>query len=162
MKASFLSIIESVVIIATLIVLMIYTKETARLRKEAQKQNEIMLRPLIMPSPINPFRSYSLKLKNIGKSPAFNIEIDTDENPEEIHSWTSSSSQTFLAAGEESLWDASPLSQGDKTMDRDILLEIQYANIEGQVFFTKVRINFHHESQLFLETGKARTPWQAG
>ena len=103
MLITVLDALGSMALIATLIAVIIYTKETVKLRKEAQKQNELTLRPLIMPAPINPFHSYSLKLLNIGKSPAFNINIDTDEDPEDIHSWEPASSQNFLAAGDDSL-----------------------------------------------------------
>jgi hypothetical protein len=113
-----------------------------------------------MTAPVNPFHSYSLRLINIGTSPAFNIGIDTDEEcSEDFLSWMTVSSHNFLAPGEEGLWDASALRPNDKTKNKDILFEIQYSNIEGEVFFTKIKINFNREIQVFLETGKAKKPW---
>jgi hypothetical protein len=155
MHTSFLSVIGTAAVVATLIAVIYYTSETHKLRKEAQKQNELTLRPLIMPVAINPFSEYVLKLINIGKSPAFNISIDSDEDLEDIHSWEPASSQNFLAPGEDGRWDCSPMSPGEKTKNRDIVLDIQYDNVEGDVFYTKVRINFRHEEQEFLNTGRA-------
>ena len=151
-----LDVLGSLALIATLVAVIIYTKETAKLRKEAQKQNELALRPFIMPKAINPYSDTVLMLTNIGHSPAFNICIDTDEDAGYATSWTPT--QSFLAPGENGRWDRFliNLDPDKKPKSKNIVFDIHYENIERDVFYTKVLLNFLNEEQEFIETGKVR------
>jgi len=67
-----LNIIETALLTATLTVLIIYTKETYKLRKATVEHNELVNRPcLTMIKSLNKFP----KLKNIGHGTAINISI---------------------------------------------------------------------------------------
>ena len=69
------TMISTLALIATLIVLIIYTIFTYQLRKVTLKQTELRLTPWI----ILEYKIKSLRLKNIGHSPALNIRIDPIE-----------------------------------------------------------------------------------
>lgn len=74
------SIVTTAVTAATLIVLIWYTVETQRLRREAQRQNENSIMPIVM------FQSVSVRgqhltvsrpvIRNLGSGPAFNVSVD--------------------------------------------------------------------------------------
>jgi hypothetical protein len=74
------SIVTTAVTTATLVVLIWYTVETQRLRREAQRQNENSMMPIVI------FQSVYVKgqnitvsrpvIRNLGSGPAFNVTID--------------------------------------------------------------------------------------
>src|SRR5260370_39247063 len=73
------SIVTTAVTTATLIVLIWYTVETQRLRREAQRQNENSTMPIVM------FQSVYVRgqnitvsrpvIRNLGSGPAFNVSV---------------------------------------------------------------------------------------
>lgn len=71
-----ISIINIVVLALTLIAIVWYTVETFRLRKINEKQIRINIMPLIAVVNIG----NEIKLKNIGKSPALNVTINSIKN----------------------------------------------------------------------------------
>jgi len=71
-----ISIINIVVLALTFIAIVWYTVETFRLRKINEKQIHINIMPLVVVMNIG----NEIKLKNIGKSPALNVTIDSIKN----------------------------------------------------------------------------------
>ena len=70
--------ISTIAIVVTLVVLIWYTCETYRLRKAAQRQNEISVMPMLaVVNESSPDRSSrEAVLKSVGSGPAFNLSID--------------------------------------------------------------------------------------
>lgn len=71
-----IQIINTGVLTITAAIIAWYTVETFRLRREAIRQNELQLRPYLMPSFPEIQEGYKLELKNIGKGTATNIRIE--------------------------------------------------------------------------------------
>ena len=74
---SWIEIINTIVLAVTAGIIAWYTVETHRLRRETVRQNELQLRPYVVPSFSATRDSYKLELKNIGKGTATNVRIDT-------------------------------------------------------------------------------------
>ena len=72
--------VTAAILFATLVVLIIYTRETWLLRKQAVRQTSIMQRPVVIidfimpPSELNQ-QKFAFNIRNIGFGPAFNITI---------------------------------------------------------------------------------------
>jgi hypothetical protein len=66
--------IQTFVVIITLGVLIKYTCETYRMRRESEKQVELSTRPFVIISPSSQAGQY--ELRNLGNSPALNVKID--------------------------------------------------------------------------------------
>lgn len=74
------SIVTTAVTTATLIVLIWYTVETQKLRREAQRQNENSMMPIVAAQTgyFEPYvKSSCLAIRNLGSGPAFNIQISS-------------------------------------------------------------------------------------
>lgn len=71
-----IQIINTGVLTITAGIIAWYTVETYRLRREMVRQNEISLRPYLVPSFPETREGYKLELKNIGRGTATNIRID--------------------------------------------------------------------------------------
>ncbi len=65
-----------IILAITAIIILWYTIETKKLREEAQKTNKYSFRPIIVIKSISPYvaNSWTVKINNIGKGPALNIE----------------------------------------------------------------------------------------
>ena len=75
------SIVTTAVATATLIVLTWYTVETQKLRREAQRQNENSMMPLVMFQSVYIQGQHAgasrLVIRNLGPGPAFNVYMDS-------------------------------------------------------------------------------------
>jgi len=74
---SWIEIINTVVLAITAAIIAWYTVETYRLRRETVRQNELQLRPYVVPTFSAKRDGYKLELKNIGKGTATNVHLDT-------------------------------------------------------------------------------------
>jgi len=68
-----LNTIETILLAATLIVLIIYTRETFKLRKETTKQTELQLRPFVIL--ISNEQKSAYYFKNIGNGTAMKVNL---------------------------------------------------------------------------------------
>lgn len=117
------SIATSAATILTLAVLIAYTRETYKLRRAAQEQNENAVMPIVMLENASdlPLReeganmlSNTTVIRNLGRGAAFNIEVETLSGPNikvEFRSVTS------LAAGDRqtvtmAIWEEGRLTHG--------------------------------------------------
>ena len=73
--STILDIITTVFLLATLIVLIIYTYQTYRLRQETTKQTELSLRPYVILVRAS-YGTHRLNFENIGLSHALDVSID--------------------------------------------------------------------------------------
>jgi len=71
---NWIDVIQAAVLIITLLVLIKYTYETAKLRQETKKQTELGMRPFVIISYTE--REDTFKLANLGFGIALNIRID--------------------------------------------------------------------------------------
>jgi hypothetical protein len=73
---SWIEVINTVVLFVTAVIIAWYTVETYKLRRETVRQNEINLRPYLVPSFPETREGYKLEVKNIGNGTATNIRIN--------------------------------------------------------------------------------------
>ena len=73
---TWIELINTGVLTITAGIIVWYTVETYKLRREAIRQNELQLRPYLVPSFPETHDGYHLELRNIGKGTATNIRID--------------------------------------------------------------------------------------
>jgi hypothetical protein len=66
---------QTVVLAITAILVWLYTRETARLRREIVRQNEISLRPVVVPIFDEGPNRHIFKLRNVGGACAFNLRV---------------------------------------------------------------------------------------
>lgn len=83
-----LDVISTFVLTITLIVLIKYTYETCKLRRQSEEQTELSIRPLIILKSIKDIPG-QFAFKNLGNGPAFNIKVS------EIKAW--GSDEAYLA-----------------------------------------------------------------
>lgn len=78
---------QTAVLLATAILICFYTRETSGLKKEMVRQNEISLRPVIVPILDIRGTELSFKLENIGVGAAFNVTVEPliDVRPLDSH-----------------------------------------------------------------------------
>jgi len=104
--------IQTIVLAITAVIVWRYTVETARLRRETVHQNEIALRPVVVPVFETRGKEPSFRLKNIGEASAFNVRVEAiplfpdwkwDLTFEQLH---------YLAQGEEREVRIIPLAEG--------------------------------------------------
>ena len=74
---SWIEIINTIVLAVTAGIIAWYTVETHRLRRETVRQNELQLRPYLVPSFSEHQDGYKLALKNVGRGTATKICIDS-------------------------------------------------------------------------------------
>jgi hypothetical protein len=65
-------IIQTFILLATAIVILFYTLETYKLRRETQRQIELQIRPFV----IFQFTGRTISLKNVGNGTALNVRLD--------------------------------------------------------------------------------------
>ncbi len=154
-----LSIIQTVALVITLVVLIIYTIQTGGLKKSTVKQTELQLRPFVIFC-----CSYEdLMLKNIGHSPALNISIDDFESDDFTYKFDKRGSLEsnqdvkirFIKVGHNDPEGTSyELTDNFREIGREVYLTIRYWNIENKKYFSKVRILPWEDRVEFLETDK--------
>ena len=165
--STILDIIATGFLLFTLIVLIIYTVETSKLRKETVKQTELSQRPFVMIFEAN---NHRLKYRNSGQSIALNTRIKPFEDRDYTITFKK---ENLLGLDEISRHDINPEVKDNKTggvLPPDIkipftpyelrtahftvvrILEIYYENIEGKCYQTRVQIS--REGLKFLDTKK--------
>ena len=162
--ATILDIITTVFLLVTLIVLIIYTYQTYRLRQETTKQTELSQRPFVM---IFDSKMLGIRYKNSGQGIALNIEIMPYEYENYIVAFKK---ETVINAKEKSTFTLYPIVTKTKTgktlaseaieftpnqlrrFKSDIVhnLDIRYENIEKKRYQTRVQIS--KEGLKFLDT----------
>ncbi len=168
--ATILDIITTVFLLATLIVLIIYTYQTYKLRQETTRQTELSQRPFVM---IFEPDLNKIKYKNSGQGIALNISIKPYENMGYTFTFEK---ENLLSPNEESKHDINPVPKDNKT--REIfppgtkipftpyelrsttlnvvrIIEIQYENIEQKRYQTLVKIS--REGIEFVDTKEVKT-----
>lgn len=170
------AMITTIALVVTLVVIIIYTCETKKLRKATFKQTELSLTPWI----ILEYKIKSLRLKNIGHSPALNIRIE----PIEVRD--ASDNVIFIIKFQTQYvlesQDAAPLGLhlDFKTENFELMkqaygntldfpyfpdemkvadypsIKIYYKNLENEPFITKVQVKLKEKRLEILETGKVK------
>ena len=170
--ATILDIITTVFLLATLIVLIIYTYQTYRLRQETTKQTELNLRPFIIISVFEDSAGLSQRLvyRNIGHSHALDVEtepfdaeayilnfgkwglIESDEQKDlKIKGEGKTGlSDAFLQAVRTPSFTPKELDKYDN--DREFILNIHYKNIEKVSYQTQAKIS--RKGIEIISTGK--------
>jgi heme/copper-type cytochrome/quinol oxidase subunit 2 len=170
--STILDIITTVFLLATLIVLIIYTYQTYRLRQETTKQTELSLRPFIIISVFKDNAGLSQRLiyKNIGHSPALDIEtepFDAEAYILNFGKWgliepnekkdlspkgegKTGLSDAFIQAVRTPSFTPKELDEFDN--EREFILNIHYKNIEKVSYQTQVKIN--RKGIEIISTGK--------
>ena len=166
--STILDIITTGFLLGTLIVISIYTyqtyklrQETTNLRQETTRQTELSLRPLIIISVFKEMAGISHRLvyKNIGHSPALDVEtepFDAEAYILNFGKWglIESDEQKDLnikGEGKTGLSDAflqavrtpsfTPKELDKYNNDREFILNIHYKNIEKVSYQTQVKIS---------------------
>jgi hypothetical protein len=87
-----LSAINAALLLATLVVLVFYTKYTYRIQEIARDQTDELIRqrklsnlPAFIAYPVDPRQSNRINLYNIGKGVALNVRCDDVSVPSELH-----------------------------------------------------------------------------
>lgn len=159
--ATILDIITTVFLLATLIVLIIYTYQTYRLRQETTKQTELSLRPFIIISVFEDSAGSSQRLvyRNIGHSHALDVEtepfdaeayilnfgkwglIESDEQKDLKLKGEGKNgvSDAFIQAVPTPSFTPKELDEFDN--EREFILNIHYKNIEKVSYQTQVKIS---------------------
>ena len=168
--ATILDIITTVFLLATLIVISIYTYQTYKLRQETTRQTELSQRPFVM---IFEPDLNKIKYKNSGQGIALNISIKPYENTGYTFTFEK---ENLLSPNEVSKHDINPVPKDNKT--REIfppgtkipftpyelrsttlnvvrIIEIQYENIEQKRYQTLVKIS--REGIEFVDTKEVKT-----
>jgi hypothetical protein len=158
--------ISTIAIIFTLIVLIIYTRETYRLRKETAKQTELSLRPFVVIKVFNDRLIY----KNIGHSHALDVEtepFDAEVFILKFEKWyliEAGEANELNLRGEgkatfnKGLISAAPVPKftpkalAERDSDLELILNIHYKNLEKVAYFTKVKTG--RKGIEILSTGK--------
>jgi len=167
--ATILDIITTVFLLVTLIVLIIYTYQTYRLRQETTKQTELSQRPFVM---IFDSKMLGIRYKNSGQGIALNIEIVPYEYEDYRIAFKK---ETILNTKEKSTFTLYPIVTKTKTgktlasevinftsnqlrrFNSDIVhnLDIRYENIEQKRYQTLVKIS--KEGIKFVDTKEVTT-----
>jgi len=156
---SILNIIQTLTICATLGVLIWYTIETAGLRRAANKQNDISLRPCIIVDFLNRW------IRNIGHSPALDVQIDeiSLEN-----SYIRFAKYPIIEPGKNDLIDFIVVGKQDppgsqyqyqKSLAKigpEFILIIRYKNIENIRYISKIQVLTNYEKANLIETSRAK------
>jgi len=155
---------QTIVLLVTACFVCWYTIETARLRREMVRQNQITLRPVVVPLFEKPGADHVFKLKNIGAAAAFNVRVEPlrMEGPDPISqtniSWeTRFDPVSFLASGETALvpfqrWDDGKQSGSTWLADifrpaycqQEITLTILFEDVEEGGCEEKINIKPGH------------------
>lgn len=159
--STILDIIATGFLLATLIVLIIYTYQTYRLREETTKQTELSLRPFVIISIFKDEAGLSQRLvyKNIGHSPALDVEtepFDAEAYILKFGKWgliESEKQKNLNPKGEGKTGFTDVLLQAVPTPsftpkelnefddNREFILNIRYKNIEKLSYQTQVKIS---------------------
>ena len=170
--ATILDIITTVFLLVTLIVLIIYTYQTYRLRQETTKQTELNLRPFIIISVFEDSAALSQRLvyRNIGHSHALDVEtepFDAEAYLLNFGKWglIESDEQKDLklkGEGKNGVSDAliqavptpsfTPKELDEFDDERELILNIHYKNIEKVSYQTQVKIS--RKGIEIISTGK--------
>ncbi len=144
-QVNWLDIIQTIALIATLGVLIKYTKETSGLRKAANDQNELSLRPCITIA--SEVRGV-FEIKNIGRSAAFNIKVRIGKifpqpDPEEFDLLEPQESKriTFVSKNDDS-----------SGFQNFAVVDIEYQNIENQKYISQLNLDLVNRSMTFTGT----------
>jgi len=151
--AHWLSVLQTLVVIATLFAVIKYTIETKKLREATVKQNELQLRPFL--SIFYDEHECFFQVINVGHSTALNTEID------KVGSFSFSFIHSDLMKPKESshIYAIGPFKggTGDSKNKIDLVedeyeLILRYKNVLNEHYFSKVKIRRHEA--LFIETGR--------
>ena len=178
--SQWLSIIQTVALLATLGVIIWYACETQKLRKETVKQTELSLRPFVTItqsesatySPEKGAETHPLLYKNIGHGPALDVEIKPFDAEgfllkTEKRGLIEVGESKYLNIRGEGVDDTSdafvqsvpvpsftPKALQKRNSELEIILDISYKNIEKKSYSTKVKIS--REGIEVLSTGEAK------
>ena len=159
--STILNIITTVFLLATLIVLIIYTYQTYRLRRETTKQTELNLRPFIVISVFEDSAGLSQRLvyRNIGHSHALDVEtepFDAEAYILNFGKWgliepDEQKDLKLKGEGKNGVSDVliqavptpsfTPKELDEFDDERELILNIHYKNIEKVSYQTQVKIS---------------------
>jgi len=143
---------QTIILLETGIVLLWYTWETHKLRKEAQRQTEAQQRPFVILEPTQRTHSgdlIGLRLKNIGNGAAINIGVGNDSDSAVIPFLAKE--ETCLLRVQTTFHQRKPPTLAlvdyeynlflDPTSARDTtVLMIQFKNVQMQSYFVEERM----------------------
>lgn len=109
--------IQTIVLAITAVIVLWYAIETARLRREMVRQNEIALRPVLVPIFQTGGKPPSFRLKNIGEASAFNIKLEAVPLFPDWKWELTFECPYYLASREEGEVKIIPLLEGKKVSD---------------------------------------------
>jgi hypothetical protein len=161
---------QAAILLLTALAIIWYTLETRRLAKEVVRQNEISLRPLVLPEFAGDARQRILKLKNCGTGCALNVRIspipiipadDIGLGPAEVRF----ESAYYMATGENLVTPVRVWAKGQPAQQSpfdnwffpqypggEIMFTISFDDVEGGSYMVPVTIQ--------AEANQARLPRQ--
>lgn len=169
------AMIQTIALVATLIVIIFYTIFTNQLKKATVRQTELSLRPCI-----TIYRAGGrLFLENIGRSPALNIRIE----PVEIFDFCKVSFPKVSLVKVDEKEDIEQefniemidkesevirkIMEGDQYLDfpffpieiakrEDYFITVHYENIIKETYYSKIKVNLIDKKHEFVETDKTK------
>jgi len=154
--------IQTIALLITLGVIILYTIFTYGLKKTTVKQTELSLRPCIIFTWDSGFR-----FKNTGLSPALNIKIDDFEIDEyefifyRLDSLMPNETKKIMMHIKKKAGEVSKMRKYlhfifDTTKQKEIPLIIHYENLENERYFSRLKIYAGLDKPKLLETKKIR------
>jgi hypothetical protein len=155
---NWLNIIQTAAVLGTLGVLIWYTIETAGLRRAANKQIDISLRPYLI------IDMDSRWIRNVGHSPALNIQIDEVILEDRIIRFkkypiiepSKNEIIDFIVVGKQDPPNSGYQSQHSfEIIGSDYILSIRYSNLENVRYVSKIRLLKNYRRADMIETRRA-------
>lgn len=163
---------QAIILVITGIIVWKYTKESQKLREEAQKQTELQLRPFV----ILEATQDHLHVRNVGNGPAFNVRVpDFELNENNVISVLPVAIPILL--GQESLELPNEVLVNDEMISGDLAsqwlsrlrplplqgdlndfhpqITLEFENLERQRYFVKESLR--NGRLRILDSGKAQT-----
>jgi len=155
-----LDILQICAICATLLVLIWYAIETSGLKRAAKKQNEFSMRPCITVFFSEP-EGKIIRLRNIGKGPAFNVFMEKYISPDSGEKITFSNEVDIIEPLSESnfnfsIYDGSNQDPTMREMEIKIFpfdefdFKIFYQNMMGNWYLSILTVNFLKRHVIFI------------
>ena len=158
------AMIQTVFLLATLIVIIVYTIKTHQMKEATVEQNELQLRPCVIVSWESDFRG--IKFNNIGNSPALNIKVMDIEIGKYIYRFekrgllmpNKTTSLSFIKVGKNDPENTRYESEISLRLidSKEFTIEILYENIKNRQYFSKLKVFPLVDKTEFLETDKTK------
>lgn len=139
---------QEVIALLMLIATVIYVLYTGNLVKETMKMREVATNPFINAKLILEQGFSKIVIENIGKSPAYNLQIEFEEEvlkeikPNNCYK-TYSSNISYFGVGQH--LDINFNTQVFIQLEKDIILNIKYYSVNKKYFRETIKLNFGAE-----------------